>query len=70
LNESYHFLVKLSGESVCEDLDTILVSARSAVCFFSQSCRWARSHCGCHCDYAFYIYALQMYTNTRSIEVE
>ena len=32
LNESHHFLVKLSYESVCENLDAI--SVRSTVCFF------------------------------------
>jgi len=37
LNESHHFLGKLSCESVCEDLDAIFVSARSAVCFFSAN---------------------------------
>ena len=36
-NESHHFLVKLSCESVCENLDAILVSARSAVCFFQPT---------------------------------
>ena len=34
LNESLHFLVKLSCESFRENLDAILVSARSAICFF------------------------------------
>jgi len=47
LNKSYHFLVKLSWESVCEDLDAIFVSAESAVCFFqpilqlSKESSWA-----------------------------
>jgi len=35
LNESHHFLVKLSCKSVYENLDAI--SARSAVCFFSAN---------------------------------
>jgi len=56
LNESHHYLVKHSGESACENLDA--TSARSAVCFFSQYCRWTRSHRGRHCDCACYIYTL------------
>jgi len=68
LNESHHFLVKHSCESACGNLDAI--SARSAVRFFSQYCRWTRSHRGRHCDCAFYIHTLLMYTNTRLIEVE
>jgi len=63
LNESHHFLVKHSCESACENLDAI--SARSAVCFFSQYCSLTRSHRGRHCDCAFYIYTLLMCTNTR-----
>jgi len=68
LNESHHFLVKHSCESACENLDAI--SARSAVCFFSQYCSLTRSHRGRHCDCAFYIYTLLMCTNTRLIEAE
>jgi len=34
LNESQHFLLKLSCKSVCENLDAMFVSARYAVCFF------------------------------------
>jgi len=69
-NESYHLFVKLSCESVYENLDAI--SARSAVglYFFSQCFSWARSHLGRHCDCAFYIYTLLMYSNTRPIEAK
>ena len=53
LEESQHLLVKLSCESACENLDA--VSARSALCFFSQYCSWARSHRGCHCDCGWFV---------------
>jgi len=63
-----HLLVKLSCQSVCENLDAI--SVRYAVCFFNQYCSWPRIYRGRHCDCAFYIYTTLTYTNTRSIEAE
>jgi len=65
-NESHHLLVKLSCESVYENLDAI--SARSALLytFFSQCFSWARSHLGRDCDCAFYVSTLLMYTHVQS----
>ena len=64
-DENHHLLVKLSCKRACENVDAMEALLYA---FCNQYCRWARSHRGRHCGYAFYICTLLMYTNTRSIQ--
>jgi len=63
LNESRHFLVKLSCKRVYENLDA--VSARSAVCFFSANIAVEQGAIVAVIMIALFIFTLLRFTKTR-----
>jgi len=68
LDESHHLLVKLSCKADYENLDGL--RSRSAVCFLQPILQLCKKSLSLHYDCVFYIYALLIYANTRSIEAE
>jgi len=67
LDQCSHWLINLSCKSTSKPLNAM--GARSAVCFCSQYCSWARSHRGQHYDCASYtVFTRFGYTPTQHVQ--